>query len=99
MDRTQRLVALKQAIESRILVLDGAMGTMLQAYGLKSGGCSEEWNISHSQVVQKIHQEYIKAGADVILTNTFGANRVKLSSFGRENNITPCGHFNPLIIP
>jgi methionine synthase I (cobalamin-dependent) len=60
---------------------------MLQAYGLKSGECSEEWNISHLQVVQKIHQEYIKAGADVILTNTFGANRIKLSSFGRETNI------------
>ena len=78
---------IKEQLNKRTLLLDGAMGTMLQAYGLKSGGCSEEWNISHSQVVQKIHQEYIKAGADVILTNTFGANRVKLSSFGRENNI------------
>jgi len=78
---------IKEQLNKRPLLLDGAMGTMLQAYGLKSGECSEEWNISHSQVVQKIHQEYIKAGADVILTNTFGANRVKLSSFGRENNI------------
>ena len=78
---------IKEQLNKRPLLLDGAMGTMLQSYGLKSGECSEEWNVFHSQVVQKIHQEYIKAGADVILTNTFGANRIKLSSFDRENNI------------
>jgi len=78
---------IKEQLNKRPLLLDGAMGTMLQAHGLKSGECSEEWNISHPQVVQKIHQEYIKAGADVILTNTFGANTIKLSSFNRENNI------------
>ena len=78
---------IKEQLNKRTLLLDGAMGTMLQAYGLKSGECSEEWNISHPQVVQKIHQEYIKAGADIILTNTFGANRIKLKSFGREDDI------------
>jgi methionine synthase I (cobalamin-dependent) len=78
---------IKAQLNKKILLLDGAMGTMLQFYGLKSGECSEEWNISHSQVVQKIHQEYIKAGADIILTNTFGASRIKLSSFDRENDI------------
>jgi len=78
---------MKEQLNKRPLLLDGAMGTMLQVYGLKSGECSEGWNISRPRVVQKIHQEYLKAGADVILTNTFGANRVKLSSFGRENNI------------
>jgi methionine synthase I (cobalamin-dependent) len=78
---------IKEQLNKRILLLDGAMGTMLQLYGLKSGECSEGWNISHSQVVQKIHQEYIKAGADIILTNTFGANRIKLRSFGGEADI------------
>lgn len=78
---------IKEQLNKRPLLLDGAMGTMLQKYGLRSGECSEGWNISHPQVVQKIHQEYIKAGTDVILTNTFGANRIKLSSFDRENNI------------
>lgn len=77
----------KEQLNKRPLLLDGAMGTMLQLYGLKSGECSEGWNISHSQVVQKIHQEYIKAGADVILTNTFGANRIKLSSFNKQNDV------------
>jgi len=78
---------IKGQLNKRTLSLDGAMGTMLQVYGLKSGECSEGWNISHPQVVQKIHQEYIKAGADIILTNTFGANGIKLSSYGREKNI------------
>ena len=78
---------IKEQLNKRTLLLDGAMGTMLQVYGLQSGECSEEWNISHPEVVQKIHQEYIRAGADVILTNTFGANRIKLRSFGNENNI------------
>jgi len=78
---------IKEQLNKRALLLDGAMGTMLQAHGLKSGECSEEWNISHPQVVQKIHQEYIKAGADVILTNTFGANRVKLSSFNSQDDV------------
>jgi methionine synthase I (cobalamin-dependent) len=78
---------IKEQLNKRPLLLDGAMGTMLQSYGLKSGECPEEWNISHPKVVKKIHQEYIKAGADVILTNTFGANRVKLSSFNRQNDV------------
>ena len=78
---------IKEQLNKRPLLLDGAMGTMLQSYGLKSGECPEEWNISHRQVVKKIHQEYIRAGADVILTNTFGANRVKLSSFNRQNDV------------
>ena len=78
---------IKAQLNKRTLLLDGAMGTMLQFYGLKSGECSEEWNISHPQVVQKIHQEYIEAGADIILTNTFGASRIKLSSFERETDI------------
>ncbi|HAJ33095.1 MAG TPA: hypothetical protein DCK79_06950 [Candidatus Atribacteria bacterium] len=78
---------IKEQLNKRPLLLDGAMGTMLQKYGLKSGECSEGWNISHPQVVQKIHREYIKAGADVILTNTFGANRVKLSSFNSQNDV------------
>ena len=78
---------IKEQLNKRTLLLDGAMGTMLQVYGLKSGECSEEWNISHPEVVRKIHQEYIRAGADVILTNTFGANRIKLRSFSIETNI------------
>jgi methionine synthase I (cobalamin-dependent) len=78
---------IKKQLNKRPLLLDGAMGTMLQTYGLKSGECPEEWNISHPQVITKIHQEYINAGADIILTNTFGGSKIKLSNFGLVNDM------------
>ena len=60
------------------LVFDGAMGTMLQKYGLKAGDYPEELNFTHSDLIQKIHSEYIDAGANIIISNTFGANARKL---------------------
>ncbi len=60
------------------IVFDGGMGTMLQANGLKVGELPESFNISNPDIILKIHKEYIEAGADVITTNTFGANRYKL---------------------
>ena len=71
----------------RILVIDGAMGTMLQENGLKSGEFPETWNITHPEVVRKIHSDYLKAGADIILTNTFGANGIKLMKFNQQNQL------------
>lgn len=67
---------------SKFLVFDGAMGTMLQAYGMKAGELSERYNIEKPEVIEKIHKAYIDAGADVITTNTFGANRYKLNDKG-----------------
>lgn len=64
------------------LVFDGGMGTMLQAYGLKGGELPEGLNISNPDMILKIHKEYIAAGADIITTNTFGANRYKLRDSG-----------------
>lgn len=61
----------------RILIFDGAMGTMLQNHGLKTGGIPEMLNLTSIEVIGKIHREYLDAGADVISTNTFGANRFK----------------------
>lgn len=66
----------------RFLVFDGGMGTMLQANGLKMGELPESFNISNPGVIMKIHKEYVEAGADVITTNTFGANRYKLGHSG-----------------
>lgn len=60
------------------LLFDGAMGTMLQKMGLPVGLEPEYFNLSHPETITKIHQEYVAAGADVITTNTFQANRVKL---------------------
>ncbi len=61
------------------ILLDGAMGTMLQKSGLKLGGIPEEMNFTASDVVENIHREYISAGAKAVYTNTFGANRIKLA--------------------
>lgn len=61
----------------RILFFDGGMGTMLQSNGLAPGEQPELWNLTHSDVVRKIHRAYRAAGADIIKTNTFGANRFK----------------------
>ncbi|MDO3377478.1 homocysteine S-methyltransferase family protein [Geoalkalibacter halelectricus] len=71
-----------QALKDRVLVLDGAMGTMLQERGLAPGGCPEEMNLAVPEVVAAVHREYAQAGADVIVTNTFGGNRVKLGHYG-----------------
>ncbi len=71
-----------QAMKERVLVLDGAMGTMLQERGLKPGQSPEELNLTMPEVVAGVHREYIEAGADIIVTNTFGGNRVKLAHHG-----------------
>lgn len=61
------------------LIFDGAMGTSLQKYGLAAGELPELLNFSNPDMIEKIHREYVEAGADVVTTNTFGANRHKLS--------------------
>ena len=65
-----------------IHIFDGAMGTMLQAGGLKPGACPELMNIDAPDVVKNIHTQYIDAGATIIETNTFGASRLKLEHYG-----------------
>jgi methionine synthase I (cobalamin-dependent)/5,10-methylenetetrahydrofolate reductase len=70
------------AVDSRVLVSDGAMGTMLYTKGIFISRSFDELNLSHPQLVSDTHLEYIQAGADIIETNTFGANRTKLMSHG-----------------
>ena len=65
-----------------IHIFDGAMGTMLQAGGLKPGACPELMNTEHPEVVRQIHEAYITAGSTIIETNTFGASRLKLEHYG-----------------
>ena len=61
-----------------ILVADGAMGTTLFSLGLEGGGCPEMLNIEQADLVEKVHRSFIEAGSDIILTNTFGGNRLRL---------------------
>src|SRR4026209_598575 len=71
----------------RILVVDGAMGTMLYAKGVYINRCYDELNLSSPDLVREIHTEYIRAGADIIETNTFGATAHKLQQYGFEGNL------------
>lgn len=75
---------LKAIAEGKILVSDGAMGTMLQSLGLEAGQCPEMWNLTHPETVQQVHRAYLEAGAQFLTTNTFGGNRVRLSAHGLE---------------
>src|SRR3954454_6633147 len=71
-----------EALEERVLVCDGAMGTMLYAKGVFINKSFDALNLTQPDLVAQGHQEYVAAGADVIETNTFGANRIRLASFG-----------------
>ena len=66
-----------EEMRRRRLFCDGGMGSLLQARGLKAGELPERWNVSRPEVLTQIHREYLEAGADIMTTNTFGANRLK----------------------
>ena len=72
----------RTAISERVLILDGAMGTLLQERGMPPGGCPEEMNRVAPDVVTGIHAEYAAAGADILIANSFGGNRAKLAHYG-----------------
>jgi len=69
------------------LLGDGAMGTLLHQHGTEIGACFDALNLTHPQQVAAVHRAYIEAGADVIETNTFGANRYKLAKHGLETRV------------
>jgi methionine synthase I (cobalamin-dependent)/5,10-methylenetetrahydrofolate reductase len=79
--------AFLDVIDERVLVCDGAMGTMLYAKGVFLNRSFDELNLRQPDLVAEIHQAYVRAGADVLETNTFGANRVKLASFGLADQL------------
>ena len=72
---------------SQTLLADGAMGTMLHAHGVGFDKCFDELNITKPGAVAEIHRAYVEAGAQLILTNTFGANRFKLTKHGLQDQI------------
>jgi len=71
--------------DSRVYIIDGAMGTQIMKKGIVPGACFEELNLSAPDVIAAIHREYVEAGADIIGTNTFGGTRTKLSSYGLDD--------------
>ena len=72
----------RERLASRVLVADGAMGTMLYSRGVFINRCFDELNLSSADLVRGIHQEYVKAGAEILETNTFGGTRPRLAAFG-----------------
>lgn len=73
--------------DHRVLVADGAMGTTLFSLGLEGGGCPELLNLEQPDLVEKVHRAFIEAGADVILTNTFGGNARRLALHGLQDRV------------
>jgi methionine synthase I (cobalamin-dependent)/5,10-methylenetetrahydrofolate reductase len=78
---------LLERISTETILADGAMGTMLHARGVGFDKCFDELNLTNPSAVADIHRAYIEAGAQLILTNTFGANRFKLSKHGLEEQV------------
>ncbi|MHA1121972.1 MAG: homocysteine S-methyltransferase family protein [Candidatus Heimdallarchaeota archaeon] len=74
-------------IKNRIVVLDGAMGSLLIDQGLPPGDPPDFWNISNPEKVQKIHKSYFDAGSDVVFTNTFGSSMLKMMAYKHGNSI------------
>src|ERR1700686_2814290 len=77
-----------QAIaDEHVYLFDGAMGTMLYSKGVFINKCYDELNLRSPEIVLEVHKQYVRAGAEVLETNTYGANRVKLRSFGIEDEL------------
>jgi homocysteine S-methyltransferase len=82
-----RAAEFREALSQRVWVADGAMGTMLYAKGAFINRCYDELNLSLPALVRDVHQEYVRAGAELIETNTFGANRKRLAPFGFADKV------------
>ncbi len=80
-------LSLLATIRSRVLLADGAMGTQLQEAGLEPGGCGEAWNLVQPDRVLAIQRAYVEAGADCLITNTFGGCRIMLERHGHGDDV------------
>jgi len=79
--------SLRERIKQGLFLLDGAMGTELIARGIEAGKCNDYLNIESPDIILDIHQSYLKAGSDAILTNTFGANRFALARHDLDDKV------------
>jgi 5-methyltetrahydrofolate--homocysteine methyltransferase len=78
---------LLEALAERRLVCDGAMGTQLMLAGLESGNCGELWNLTHPERILEIQRRYVTAGADCLITNTFGGSKIMLNRHGHADDL------------
>ena len=74
-------------LEERILLCDGATGSLLQKAGMPTGVCPEEWILNHPEAILKVQRDYVEAGSDIIYAPTFGCNRLKLKEYGLEDKV------------
>jgi 5-methyltetrahydrofolate--homocysteine methyltransferase len=92
------IAALRQALAERVVVADGAMGTMLQAHDLSLDdfqgfeGCNEILNVTRPDVVRSVHDAYFEVGVDAVETNTFGANYANLGEYDISDRIYELAH-------
>lgn len=86
-ERRSEREGFREALAARVLLFDGAMGTEIYARGIYINRCYDELNLNQPDTVQQIHAAYRQAGADVLTTNTFGANGTRLAAFGLESRM------------
>lgn len=79
---------LERLLGGEILISDGATGTYLQSHGLEPGGCPEELNASHPETGRQMAKDYFDAGSDMVLTNSFGANKFMLKKYGHGDRVS-----------
>ena len=100
---TERAGVLRSALAERVVIADGAMGTMLQASEATAEdfgsyeGCNEVLNVTRPDIVRSVHHAYLEAGADCVTTNTFGANLGNLGEYGIADRITELSHAGALL--
>lgn len=87
MTAPNRALEFRDLLDKRAVVADGAMGTMLYAQGVFINRCYDELNLSAPALVKEIHEQYVQAGAEILETNTFGANRMRLAGYGLRDRV------------
>src|SRR6476646_9005123 len=87
-----RVKMFRDQLSRRVLVADGAMGTMLYDKGVFINRCYDDLNLTAPDLIRQIHLDYVKAGAEILETNTFGANRMRLAAFGLGEKLRAINH-------
>lgn len=87
-----KLTFRERLAQSAPILTDGAMGTTLHQHGIAIDACFDDLNVSRPELIQAIHTDYLKAGAELLETNTFGANAYKLARFGLEDRVAAINH-------